>query len=770
VRPRILVISFSPIHSDARVLRQLSVLAEAGEVTTLGYGPQPASATEHLEVATGIPSLPETPMGVLRLALRLHRSLPLTTPGERAGMRLLADHEPFDLVVANDARALPLALFAARGAPVWADLHEWAPEENTTSLPWRLLVKPYMDALCRRFLPRVAAASTVSASIAELYRDRYGVTPAVVRNAGPYRALSPSAPVPGRVRLVHSGVAIPERNIEGLIDAVGQLGERFTLDLYLIGTEQYLESLRRRAADVGGVTIHPPTTPAELPATLNRYDLGVYILPLRTLNHRLMLPNKFFDFVQARLGIVMSPALETARLIETHDLGPRLGADTREALVQTLAAITDSDVARYKESADRAAQELNSAADIETMQTLVARLLNTPPAHHSSPVRVVIASRIFTPEPAAASFMLEAIARKLVEAGHEVTVLTTKAPRGTEVHDPVGVEVRRARVRRDRSGYVRGYLSYLSFDIPLFFRLLVGRRADIYLVEPPPTTGAVVRIAAWLRRRPYVYEAADLWADAARMVTGNRFVLGALRRVEGFGMRGARRLFAISSGLVGRVRELGITTPATVVGFGADPAFRYEPTVAPPPAQDQYFIYAGSYSEWHGADIFVKAFARIREEHSGTRLVFIGHGSERDELIAWCEANEVTGVEFREPVEPEALNPLLGGALAALASVRPGTGYDYAFATKVYASTAAGCPVIFSGAGPTSEFIAAAALGAGVAVDYDVEAVTDAMRRALSDPLPPADREKLSAWARHEHSIDACAELVAREIASTAHP
>src|SRR5690606_31518872 len=131
--------------------------------------------------------------------------------------------------------------------------------------------------------------------------------------------------------------------------------ERFTLDLYLIGSDRYLDSLRRRAEGVAGVTIHPPTTPAELPATLNRYDLGVYILPLRTLNHRLMLPNKFFDFVQARLGIVMSPALETARLIEDHDLGPRLGADTLEEFVRALEGISDEDLARYKRSADRAA-------------------------------------------------------------------------------------------------------------------------------------------------------------------------------------------------------------------------------------------------------------------------------------------------------------------------------------------------------------------------------------------------------------------------------
>jgi glycosyltransferase involved in cell wall biosynthesis len=278
-----------------------------------------------------------------------------------------------------------------------------------------------------------------------------------------------------------------------------------------------------------------------------------------------------------------------------------------------------------------------------------------------------------------------------------------------------------------------------------------------------------MRIATWLRRRPYVYDAADLWADAARMVTRNRFVLGALRGVEGFGLRGARRLFAISSGLVGRIRELGVTTPATVIGFGADPAFRYEPgTVS---SGDPYFIYAGSYSEWHGAGVFVEALARIRAEHPRVQLVFIGHGSERDQLIAWCAEHDVAGVEFREPVEPEALNPLLGGAVAALASVRPGAGYDYAFATKVYASSAAGCPVVFAGAGPTSDFIISAAdRGMGLAVEYEVDAVADAMRRMLQTPLPPARREELSSWARREHSIDACADLVVREITLNAHP
>src|SRR3546814_10831501 len=36
--------------------------------------------------------------------------------------------------------------------------------------------------------------------------------------------------------------------------------------------------------------------------------------------------------------------------------------------------------------------------------------------------------------------------------------------------------VRRARVLRDAAGYVRGYLQYMSFDIPLAVRLLLARR------------------------------------------------------------------------------------------------------------------------------------------------------------------------------------------------------------------------------------------------------------------------------------------------------
>jgi glycosyltransferase involved in cell wall biosynthesis len=372
-------------------------------------------------------------------------------------------------------------------------------------------------------------------------------------------------------------------------------------------------------------------------------------------------------------------------------------------------------------------------------------------------MRIVIVSRIFSPEPSAASFMLEALARRFAVEGHEVAVLTTTPPRGVPAHAIPGVTVKRARVLRDSSGYVRGYLPYLSFDIPLVFRLLFHRRADLYFVEPPPTTGAVVRVVTGILNRPYFYDAADIWSDAASMATSSALVLRLLRVVEVFALRGARTVFTISAGVAGRMRELGVSTPTEVVGFGVDASvFRYEPAAV---SSLPYFVYAGTYSEWHGADIFVDAFARFSDDHPGHRLVFVGNGADRALLEQRAAALELKSVEFLDPMDGDRLSTLLASATASLASLKPGQGYDYAFTTKVYSSIAAGCPVIFTGVGPTVAFLEGAtpAQAAGVAVSYTVDAVAEALATATVAPAAANTRRALSDWARENFSLAAIA-------------
>ncbi|MBW3068842.1 hypothetical protein CWT12_09335 [Actinomyces sp. 432] len=376
-RPAILVISFSPIARDARVLREISALAEVGEVTSVGYGPTPPHVVNHLQIPDSAPSLPQTPAGVLKLATRRLRSAETAAPAARAAMRLVGNSR-FDMVVANDARAIPTAFAVAHGAPVWADMHEWAPEERTHVTSWRLLVAPLMDHICRTYLPRCAAVTTVGGEIADLYNQRYGVAPRLVRNAARYADLSPSPVLTeGPIRLVHSGGAIYGRNIEATIDAVKQLDEHFTLDLYLVAggdNGAYLSALKKRAADCERIVFRNPVPPEELPAVLNEYDVGVFWIPPFNTNARLTLPNKIFDFIQARLAVAVGPTVEMVRVVKTYGVGVSSTTNDVSDIVATLRALTPEKVASYKHASDRAAHELSFEHEKQTIHAIVSEL------------------------------------------------------------------------------------------------------------------------------------------------------------------------------------------------------------------------------------------------------------------------------------------------------------------------------------------------------------------------------------------------------------
>jgi len=211
------------------------------------------------------------------------------------------------------------------------------------------------------------------------------------------------------------------------------------------------------------------------------------------------------------------------------------------------------------------------------------------------------------------------------------------------------------------------------------------------------------------------------------------------------------------------MHELGIATSAISIGSGsATAAFRHLPEAKPPKVP--YFIYTGSFSEWHGADVFLDAFMEFSRRRPGYRLIFVGNGSERDALESKSDAQDLPDVEFRDPIDPIELNELFAGTFASLASLEPGAGYHYAFTTKVYSSIATGRPVVFTGTGSTTEFVhdAKRARPIGVAVPYEVGAIAAAFIGTVDHLLVPRDRQDLGAWAREEYSLEASADTVVR--------
>lgn len=353
------------------------MLRTLGEVVTVGFGSAPDGVAEHIEVPAGLSTLPQTPRGVFGLALHRFRSVEVSAPAV-AWARTALSGRRFDLVVANEARVLALATEVAGGSPLWADMHEWAPEERTHILSWRLLVAPFMTYLCARYLPKASLVTTVGGAIADLYLDRFGVTTEVMRNAGPRVPLAPKANEGDLVRLVHSGAAIHGRHLELMIDAMARLDERFSLDLYLVPGGDggaYLRQLRERAGDDRRIVFNEPVPPGDLPATLNEYDVGVFWIPPTHTNARLTLPNKFFDYVQARLVVAVGPSAEMEPLIEHYGLGVVSDGFTADECAHSIRTLHTEEINRMKRASDVAAEKLCFEHEEAKIRPLLEALL-----------------------------------------------------------------------------------------------------------------------------------------------------------------------------------------------------------------------------------------------------------------------------------------------------------------------------------------------------------------------------------------------------------
>lgn len=376
--------------------------------------------------------------------------------------------------------------------------------------------------------------------------------------------------------------------------------------------------------------------------------------------------------------------------------------------------------------------------------------------------RIAIVSRIFDPEPAAASLRLKAAADALASAGADVVVFTTTPPPAVSAVQPEGYDydVRRVPALRDRAGYIRGYVQYMSFDIPAFFRILFARRFDVIVVEPPPTTGIFIRLAAWLRRTPYVFYAADVWSEAATVAGAPGAVIRVVKAFERFTYRGATAVLAVSASVARRVRQATPGVRVEIVGNGYDASvFRAD---GPRVDKGPYLLYAGTASEVHGAGIFIDAMARVVREQPDARLVFVGQGSDWQSLQEAAEQLPPGAVSFLPRVSPEKTAEWIRGAQATLASVRSG-GYE-AFPTKIYASVGCGVPVVFAGDGEGAAFVSAS--HAGWHVEEDPDAVATAMLMALRARRNERERGAIAEWARRDHALHAVGAKIVSVVAS----
>lgn len=370
-----LILSFSPISQDARVLKQVRHFSKKFLVTTCGYGSAPSGVHRHIEIDD---ELQVWRYNRLALIARQYRWAYWRNAAVSRARALLCG-EPFDVVLANDVDAVPLALSLPARFGVHADLHEFAPRQKEELLRWRLFVAPFMRWLCRRFVTSASSATTVSEGLAREYGRAFDIHAGVVTNAAPYVELSPHA-TSRPIRFVHSGACLRDRNLMMMIDAASKARQAITLDFFLTANDPgYLRELSERAAATPGVTLNPPVPYDQLARTLNGFDVGVHVLPPVNFNNEWALPNKLFDYVQSRLGIIVGPSPEMSRYVSAYSLGEIAEDFSTEALTAVMDQLTPESVDAMKGNAHAAARELSADTQVLLWDQAIERLLLTGP-------------------------------------------------------------------------------------------------------------------------------------------------------------------------------------------------------------------------------------------------------------------------------------------------------------------------------------------------------------------------------------------------------
>jgi len=381
---------------------------------------------------------------------------------------------------------------------------------------------------------------------------------------------------------------------------------------------------------------------------------------------------------------------------------------------------------------------------------------NSPRHDHLD--RVAVATRIYRPEPAAAVFRIGALVDALSAEGINVDVLTTRHTGylPSEPSIPDNVHVSAWPVIRNRDGYVRGYVSYLSFDVPLFFRLLTTRHPDVVVAEPPPTTGVITRIACAIRKVPYVKYLPDLWADGAAATASPKIVKFAVRILEQKALRGAAAVVASTPEIARRAQELhGVdASRIKIVRNGIDTdTFNPDGPVHSDAPTGPYAIYAGTASEWQGAGILISAWAAVIKAVPNATLIFLGQGYGRAAMEAQVKSLPDGGVSVRmlPRVPANEAAAWLRGASVSLCTMLPDSGYDYFVPTKIFAGAACGTPVLYCGPGPAAKLVEKHDLGR--AVPFDVQDVAMALGAMLQTPRNPQLRDRRAHWAQEHASL-----------------
>jgi glycosyltransferase involved in cell wall biosynthesis len=324
-------------------------------------------------------------------------------------------------------------------------------------------------------------------------------------------------------------------------------------------------------------------------------------------------------------------------------------------------------------------------------------------------------------------------ARRLVERGHEVHVVTTDITEGKrelgwrETNDD-GVHVHWFSVPyANTMSYARRLRAFAEF-MALATVKATRIKADLVFATSTPLTVAVPGVlASKLSRSPFVFEVRDLWPEVPIKMGALRNPVA--RRLAGglanFAYRNASEVIALSPGMAAGVTARRPGTRTTMIPNAADIAMF---DVAPEAvqrfrAQHEWLgdrpliVYTGALGKVNGVEYLVHAARRMQEIDPDVQVLIVGHGMEWEPTKALAKSYGLLDdtVHMWPKVPKSDLPVILGAATMSTSFVRPIKALWDNSANKFFDALAASRPIAINHGGWQADLLNET--GAGLVLD-----------------------------------------------------
>lgn len=268
----------------------------------------------------------------------------------------------FDVIVSNDLDTLLGSYLSCyvRSKKLVFDSHEYFTE--VPELQGRVRTQNIWKSIEKRILPTIKYAYTVSESIAKEYQKLYGINMSVVRNLPNY--INPDEIVKQdkteTFNILYQGSLNIGRGLEQLIDSL-QFIEN--VKLIIFGDGDIGKQLQKQIQDKNlteKVKLKGRISINELIEETQKADLGISLEENLGLNYYFALPNKLFDYIQARVPVLVSPFPEMQKIIKKYDVGTVYEHENPQALAKKLNEIIEQKelYQKWQNNTEQAAKDL----------------------------------------------------------------------------------------------------------------------------------------------------------------------------------------------------------------------------------------------------------------------------------------------------------------------------------------------------------------------------------------------------------------------------